>query len=1300
MTEFQNKLRFFHTTDLNADRSTWREVFPLGSKAYEWKKDKTEVFYRQDKKGGFMFTNYVTDNNLKIEDFEFFNELNNNGLVRCATRFIVTERNCGGEWTIAHIGKFTMNDCEFDLDKCTINAKQSLVDDYSCLKENQNEKYNILQTAPDVTVFSPVQNNFDFHSNRNSEFLDSAFGGLASDGTGGWKRFFTKTAINTPQPALTYYTDNTSDDYFDCKMTPNHAIWIKKKTGVPDDFQLQVYRFADSSLVFSGGVLDVQSTLVVDSGMIGFTTNLVRDFKVYRPDTNTLLTIVANHTADIVWFDIEDDDEGTEKFAFYYDANNVLFAYDFTTSITRVVDNPLVSTYAEQVTGNTVLNISYGEGVLVYHDTTTNELKRYSPSNFIVTVIQSVTQIKFVYSEASFITWFNIDDETMYLQNRDDTTFENIVLRFNDGDCRYFARENEWIVFDDVTPIGVQIAINLINREVWSAINGTAIGTPILYHYKIENGWFLFAMQSVGQQVAIWLDTKQVGCPACVYEFDFSLAQSTIQMSAGIERIYVSGKTTIGGFPQPYKIWSIDIETEVVTEIEVLGTVQASDELNCLKMNGCGQILSTNENRVSLTKENIQRDDELSVYFREKTVTISVGGNPTAPLGLWSLYKDQSNEFGFATWVRQPALAPPPLIDIVEGGCLCTDDLPDNVVDEDECVSINPNVNITDFLMNPTTALTTPVIRGYTERKQPLGAFPTTSKWYIENPRDGSTYTWAIPFWSGATIINGQGTPIVEVQLTSAFVLRQIECQEVNPCEIAPIPLATLPFIYKPWNGFPSGLCQHNIPDVITPNTYSGGSGKVVAVNSNLSIFGESSSSITILPDGRRETVAQHNGVAGFSIGATVTPCPPIGGNIPIVPVPSPLPIVSPLEVCPTGLQTYHVETPRDGCAYSWTVDSPCFIVGSTIGTSVVVDMNNATGVEQLHLNESCPIQPVNYQLIAPCDKLHSDSWWWIIGQDVEYRNGRLLKNVIEDLVASICPEITAIRSDFFQWNPLNPSLIQYVYGGINQYNYLTIHQKSDIRNPNATEKATIGNLTWKQFVSWLKNMEVYYIIIDGELHIEHISRFIGTTGLDTTVLPFSEFADYRRQFSYDKFEMARIESFKWMEEQNAEFVGFPIEYKDFNNVFSLCVNEDEKEEDWKELTTDLKFIQTNPSDISNNGFVILANTFNGVDYDVIEDAGVITGVPILNSPMSLSALQDRFSRHNRILIFGHLNRQFTNFESSQFFKKQKKFKIPFCCETVFNPIDLVKTTLGEGQIESAEIDFETDTIDLKLKYE
>jgi hypothetical protein len=1298
---FEDKLRFFHTVDLNADRSTWRQVYPLGKKTYEYKKNKKQIYYRHAKKGDFVFSNYIADdgpNSIDVDDFFFFNAINNDPIERCRKRFIVTEQNCGGTWSEIHTGKFTMNDGKWDLDQCKVEIKQNLNDAYSCLVENKKEKFNIIGVAPVVTAWSPVQNNFDFSGCRNKEWLSLL--GKPCDATGGWKQFFTKTASNNPQPRATIYNDNTALNYKAIGQTANHAYWIKQTVL---GYILEVYRFADNSFL-TYNFLDAQSTGVVDTDMVAFTTNNKKNFYCYRPDTNALTTIALNHTYDIVWFDI--DDQLNEGYAFFYDTNNHLYAYDFNTAILRIVD--VVDIQIELQTLVPVLQVSYGDGLLAYHDNVSNELRRYDPLTFLVEVVYTPLNIKFLHSESGFLTWFDINTQEANLQYRDDTTFEIIVLQSIGFNSRYYARENEWLVIDNEFS---QLAFNLINRKgFWVANSGGGSFIPTNLVYKIENGWWLTCGASVQAKVT-YLDSEN---PSMVFNDAWNIALTTaiqeavikspnLQMSAGVERIYYSGLSSTGGVPFDFEIWSIDMKDGSNTLVETLGpNTDPLNEIGLMFMNGCEQVLTVNTKRVTIYKENIQRDDELTIWFREKTVTICNGGNPTNPTGgPWILYRDQCNEFGFSTWVKQPVMAAPPIIDIKEGGCLCTDDTPDLSYDPDECINVDPNAKPSNLLMLPTTALTAPQIRGYNELKQPLGAFPTSKKWYIENPRDGSTYTWSIPSWSGATITAGQGTPIVTITMTLSFPITQLECQEVNPCEAAPIPVSTLPMIYRPWNGVLSGACTHNIPSISSIDIYSGGTAVFIGINSNVILSGESSSMITILPDGRIKTEAVHDGVsANVIFGITIAGCVGLGATVPVVASPSAEIIVTPLEVCPTGLQTYIIPTAKPNCGYTWSVTSPCFIVGSTVGTSVVVDMNGAVGIEVLTAYEVCPITSINYQLIAPCNKLHSDSWWWIVGQDVEYTRNRLLKNVVEDLVAFLCPDISVVRSDFFQWNPLNPSLFNYVYGGINQYNYLTIAQKSDIRNPTSTEGASIGEITWDQFEEWLANMEVYYVIIDGELHIEHISRFIGVVGLDLTQPPYAKMADKQNNFRYAKAEMSRREEYKWMEAENAEFVGFPIEYKDSAGEYSLCVNEDTENRDFKDLTTDLKFIQTNIGDIDNKGFVILANTFNGVDYNVIQDAGLITGVSILNNPMSISTLQERFMRFNRILAFGNMNRNYTQFDSSQFFKKQGKFKVPLCCDVDFDPISLITTKLGNGQVETAEIDYKEDTVELKIKYE
>lgn len=349
------------------------------------------------------------------------------------------------------------------------------------------------------------------------------------------------------------------------------------------------------------------------------------------------------------------------------------------------------------------------------------------------------------------------------------------------------------------------------------------------------------------------------------------------------------------------------------------------------------------------------------------------------------------------------------------------------------------------------------------------------------------------------------------------------------------------------------------------------------------------------------------------------------------------------------------------------------------------------------------PAFPGNWLKIADCTKADPRSFWWELPSDITYDRGRLLKDVIEGMLAELCPDINGIVSNFFQWNPTISSNINYVTGLTNQVNHITIHQKSDIRDPNSTEPATIGNLKWKELVQMMRIMfEVYWFIDDNDVvHFEHISIIQGVQGLDLTQGKFNDFQKNNRRYAYDKFEMFRLESFEHQEQENIDFVGHDIEYKDVNGDFSLCVNDEDKENKLDKFTTDLILAQNNPVAIDRTGFYLLANTFDGATYRVILSQGVITNQLIVNSPLSWANLQESFLKWNRILDEGVVNRVFQPLNLPQRFKKQDKFKIPLCCDDGYKPEDFMSTSLGDdAEIETGLRDFKTNTLEIKLKYQ
>ena len=129
--------------------SLLQEVFPLFDKIkYNWKKD--SVRYRKECKTEFTFINKAKDS---IDDFTKILDIENSG-ERCETIYFEIKVSCDGgkTYTTDWEGSFSVNDGKFDLDKCTFKFAAALLDKYSCLLNNFNKDFNLLEAGPLITI--------------------------------------------------------------------------------------------------------------------------------------------------------------------------------------------------------------------------------------------------------------------------------------------------------------------------------------------------------------------------------------------------------------------------------------------------------------------------------------------------------------------------------------------------------------------------------------------------------------------------------------------------------------------------------------------------------------------------------------------------------------------------------------------------------------------------------------------------------------------------------------------------------------------------------------------------------------------------------------------------------------------------------------------------------------------------------------------------------------------------------------------------------------------------------------------
>lgn len=210
-------------------------------------------------------------------------------------------------------------------------------------------------------------------------------------------------------------------------------------------------------------------------------------------------------------------------------------------------------------------------------------------------------------------------------------------------------------------------------------------------------------------------------------------------------------------------------------------------------------------------------------------------------------------------------------------------------------------------------------------------------------------------------------------------------------------------------------------------------------------------------------------------------------------------------------------------------------------------------------------------------------------------RDAYPLASVISVLLAKIAPGIThegtTDYSKFlYDTNPIT---------NVDQRLFIT--PKSNLVTASYDQPAQKAPITLKRITDMLRDCFRCYWFIDEQnrFRIEHIQYFRGggsysdyspVVGIDLTTQKVSrngkEWAFARNQYEFDKPEMAARYQFGWMDDVTELFNGYPID------IISNYVNPDNIEQiDVSQFTSDVDYILLNPSEISKDGFVLLAGT-------------------------------------------------------------------------------------------------------------
>lgn len=289
----------------------------------------------------------------------------------------------------------------------------------------------------------------------------------------------------------------------------------------------------------------------------------------------------------------------------------------------------------------------------------------------------------------------------------------------------------------------------------------------------------------------------------------------------------------------------------------------------------------------------------------------------------------------------------------------------------------------------------------------------------------------------------------------------------------------------------------------------------------------------------------------------------------------------------------------------------------------------------------------------------------------------------------------------------------QFLYGENNPISGLNfqlfVSQKTNIINGEYQQPAQKAPTTLQQFTNMLRDcFKCYWFIDNGKFKIEHIQYFRnGGSYSDGVVLSHDltkelnlrngkPWAFNTSEYSFDKVDLPERYQFKWMDDVTAAFEGLPIQ------VISKYVTPGKVEDvNVSNFTSDIDMMLLNPSNMSSDGFALFAavpptsgsqwilpftrQTVNGVEY--ILQNGYLAFINL----QSTYWLYDLPAR--RVSINGS--------ETGAYgIERKKKQTFSFPANDDPNPMQLIKTYIGNGQVDKLSVNLCSRNIKATLKYD
>lgn len=334
----------------------------------------------------------------------------------------------------------------------------------------------------------------------------------------------------------------------------------------------------------------------------------------------------------------------------------------------------------------------------------------------------------------------------------------------------------------------------------------------------------------------------------------------------------------------------------------------------------------------------------------------------------------------------------------------------------------------------------------------------------------------------------------------------------------------------------------------------------------------------------------------------------------------------------------------------------------------------------------------------------------WILEENARkaytLRDAFTLSSCINVLLKEFAPGIT---------HEATPEYSQFLYNTNNpisgQSFKLLISQKSNIINGEYKTPAQKAPITLQQIMTMLRDIyKCYWYIEDGKFKIEQVSWFRngGSYGYNPIIdYDLTQLENVRNgkkitfatsEYSFDKVEMPERYQFEWMDDVTTPFEGLPIE------ITSKYVTAGKIEEiNISNFTSDIDLILLNPGAISSDGFALFAavTPSGGGQLELPFTKQTVDGAEyfLQNGYLAFINIQPTY------WVYDMPARNFKINNSPDYamggLERKKKQTLNFPAGTTDpNPMQLVKTYIGNGQVDKLSVNLCSRNIKATLKYD